>query len=204
MEVISMEYKVKVTDTIDWNKVEKAHISSYTWGKEYMPEAYAQLVLVEGKGFALRMHCNETTPRTTYFHYNDPVYKDSAMEFFASFNNNTDLYMNFEMNSAGAFLSAVRVDRKNKTPIDKIVDVAQITVHSEKDENGWTVEAFYPLNVIAKLFDVSEFPHGYRFKGNFYKCGDDTDIPHFGSWAPIDLEKPDFHCPAFFGDLVIG
>ena len=27
-----MEYKVKVTDTIDWNKVEKAHISSYTWG----------------------------------------------------------------------------------------------------------------------------------------------------------------------------
>ena len=92
--------------------------------------------------------------------------------------------MNFEMNSAGAFLSAVRVDRKNKTPIDKIVDVAQITVHAEKDENGWTVEAFYPLNVIAKLFDVSEFPHGYRFKGNFYKCGDDTDIPHFGSWAP--------------------
>ena len=203
MEVTIMEYKVKVTDTVDWNKVEKAPISSYTWGNEYMPEAYAQLVLVEDKGFALRMHCNETAPRTTYFHYNDPVYKDSAMEFFASFNNKSDLYMNFEMNSAGAFLSAVRVDRKNKTPIDKLVDVTQITVDTEKDENGWSVEAFYPLNVIAELFDVSEFPHGYRFKGNFYKCGDDTDIPHFGSWAPINLEKPDFHCPAFFGDLVI-
>ena len=198
-----MEYKVKVMDSIDWSSVEKAQISSYTWGKEYMPEAYAQLVFIRGKGFALRMHCSEASPRTTYFNYNDPVYKDSAMEFFASFNDKSNLYMNFEMNSAGAFLSAVRVDRKNKTPIDKLVDVAEITIRTAKNDSEWSVEVFYPLDVIAKLFGASEFPHGYRFKGNFYKCGDDTDIPHFGSWAPIGLEKPDFHCPAFFGELVI-
>ncbi len=197
------EYKVKTVSSVDWNSVERAAISSYTWGSDYTPEAYAQLVYVEGKGFALRMWCSEKDPRTTYTNYNDPVYKDSAMEFFASFNNESKLYMNFEMNSAGAFLSAVRVDRKNKTPIDKIIDVSKIKVVSDKNENGWSVETFYPLDVIKALFGVDSFSKGYSFKGNFYKCGDDTDIPHFGSWSPIALEKPDFHCPDFFGTLII-
>ena len=35
----------------------------------------------------------------------------------------------------------------------------------------------------------------------FYKCGDKLQTPHFLSWNPIDLPKPDFHCPAFFGLL---
>jgi len=198
-----MEYKVKTVQTVDWSLIDRAEISSYTWGKDYMPKAYAQLAFVKSKGFALKMVCDEKNPRTTYTNYNDPVYRDSAMEFFASFNNASPLYMNFEMNSAGAFLSAVRVDRKNKTPIDKLVDVFEITVTPSVTENGWSVEAFYPLSVIKKLFDVGEFPSGYRFKGNFYKCGDDTAIPHFGSWSPISLESPNFHCPEFFGDLVI-
>ena len=36
---------------------------------------------------------------------------------------------------------------------------------------------------------------------NFYKCGDKLQTPHFLSWNPIDLEKPNFHCPEFFGML---
>jgi hypothetical protein len=36
---------------------------------------------------------------------------------------------------------------------------------------------------------------------NFYKCGDETPEPHFLSWNPIDLPKPNFHVPQFFGQL---
>lgn len=36
---------------------------------------------------------------------------------------------------------------------------------------------------------------------NFYKCGDKLQTPHFLSWNPINLEKPNFHCPEFFGTL---
>ncbi|MHB1455061.1 MAG: carbohydrate-binding family 9-like protein [Saccharofermentanales bacterium] len=39
--------------------------------------------------------------------------------------------------------------------------------------------------------------------GNFYKCGDKTDCPHYGCWNPILLPAPDFHVPAFFGDFIV-
>ena len=38
-------------------------------------------------------------------------------------------------------------------------------------------------------------------RANFYKCGDNCDKTHFLSWSPIALEKPNFHCPDFFGEL---
>ena len=41
-----------------------------------------------------------------------------------------------------------------------------------------------------------------KLMGNFYKCADGTDSPHYVSWSPIKTEKPNFHCPEFFGELI--
>jgi hypothetical protein len=38
-------------------------------------------------------------------------------------------------------------------------------------------------------------------RANFYKCGDKTKRAHFLSWNPIDIAKPDFHRPDFFGEI---
>ena len=38
-------------------------------------------------------------------------------------------------------------------------------------------------------------------KANFYKCGDRLKQQHYLSWNPIDLPRPNFHCPEFFGEL---
>jgi hypothetical protein len=111
--------------------------------------------------------------------------------------------MNFETNSNGAFLAAVRKERKNKTPIDKLIDINDITIKGTKESDRWYVEYLLPFDDIEKLFGVSEFTSGYTFKGNFYKCGDETAVPHFGSYYPINLPSPDFHCPSFFGDFII-
>ena len=43
---------------------------------------------------------------------------------------------------------------------------------------------------------------GRTLHGNFYKCGDLLQVPHFLSWNPIQLPKPCFHCPEFFGELI--
>ena len=32
---------------------------------------------------------------------------------------------------------------------------------------------------------------------------DKTAHPHYLSWSPIGTEKPDFHRPEFFGELVL-
>ena len=55
-------------------------------------------------------------------------------------------------------------------------------------------EAFFRTAIIG--FD------GMRMKGNFYKCGDHLQKPHFLSWNPIHVDRPDFHRPEFFGELV--
>jgi len=36
---------------------------------------------------------------------------------------------------------------------------------------------------------------------NFYKCGDETSVPHFVTWNPVNSANPDFHKPDFFGKL---
>ena len=33
---------------------------------------------------------------------------------------------------------------------------------------------------------------GMSIRANFYKCGDELQKPHFLSWNPIKIEKPDF------------
>ncbi len=198
-----MKYIVKTVSDVNWDDIQKADIASYTWGKDYTPKAFAQLVIEKDKGFRIKMTCEEKEPRVTYYNYNDPVYKDSAMEFFASFDNTSKKYMNFEINSVGTFLCAVRVEKNNKTPIDKLVDIRDIVVKTDKTDSIWSVDVLFPFEVVEKLFGIGSFEKGYEFKGNFYKCGDDTAIPHFGSWAPITLESPNFHCPDFFGTLVI-
>jgi hypothetical protein len=44
---------------------------------------------------------------------------------------------------------------------------------------------------------------GATLRANFYKCGDELQVPHFLSWNPIGVETPDFHRPEFFGKLVL-
>ena len=196
-----MEYLVRVEQEIDFSRAEKAMISTYKWTEGYAPEAYGQLIYVEGKGFALRMTAVESNPKAEYTaRYNDPVYKDSCLEFFVNFDNG-DKYMNFEMNSNGSFLAAVRADRANKTPINMLAPLPR--VKATKEEDKWSVEVFFSNDLIGKLFGKFSFGRGESFKGNFYKCGDETEIPHFGMWAPIDNPTPDFHRPEFFGTFKI-
>ena len=58
----------------------------------------------------------------------------------------------------------------------------------------WLVEVI-PFSLIGL-----EGP-GRTIRANFYKCGDNCDTTHFLSWSPIGLPAPDFHCPAFFGEV---
>ena len=196
-----MEYIIRVEKEIDFSRAEKAMISNYKWTEGYAPEAFAQLIYIEGRGFALRMTAKEANPKAVYTNYGESVYEDSCLEFFVSFNPQSPKYMNFEMNSNGAFLAAVRTERANKTPINMLAPLPK--VKASKDSEGWTVEVFFSNDFIGKTFGKFCFVRGEKIKGNFYKCGDKTEIPHFGMWSPIENEKPDFHRPEFFGEMVI-
>lgn len=196
-------YNILVKDSVDFSDAPKAEIACYKWTEGYTPYAFAQLIYVRDLGLALHMEAYESDPKSVYTMYNQPVYTDSCLEFFVNCNPDQPLYINFEMNANGAFLSALRPGRKGKQPIHELMSDLP-AVMAKKFEDHWSVDAIFTLSQIKTLFGKDTFETGDVLLGNFYKCGDETPIPHFGMWAPIDLEAPDFHKPEFFGKLIIG
>ena len=190
---------------IAWDSVISADICEYVWGGEYRPRAQAQLVFVPDDGFYARLSCCETSPRAVYRNFFDPVYRDSCLEFFAVWNCETSDYINIEMNAAGAMLSAVGPDRERRRPITDFL-TEPFSVKAASENGCWSVTVRIGIDDLEKLTGLKKerLVSGYAFRGNFYKCGDDTDMPHYGSWNPISLPAPDFHCPDHFGTLVLG
>ena len=208
--MVQKEYRIKTlpaataVDAIDWTSVPVADVDTYLWEEGYTPTTTSQMVYVEDHGFVLRMSCREANPLVTYHNYNDPVYLDSCMEFFADWLCD-GRYINMEMNANGTLLSCIGPDRHARTPIADLSDGEIFPVQGEVCDGYWTVTAAIPTALLCKILGVDTIPFGkgYTFRGNFYKCGDETPIPHYGMWSPVGTERPDFHRPEYFGDFIM-
>ncbi|MBR4282688.1 MAG: hypothetical protein IKT35_03130 [Clostridia bacterium] len=208
-----MIYKVKTVDSIDainWDTIEKAPIDKYKWIENCITfDCYAQLVYVKDWGFICRMYCNDSNPYATYENFYDPVYQDSCLEFFSSLDNVH--YMNIESNCKPTILVGFGAGRHNRIHADEVLSPDQMfKVESVVNENGWTITMELPIEKLAKFYgdNISKdtFKKGYTFKGNFYKTGEKLPIEngeHYGMWSEVMTEKPDFHRPEYFGELVI-
>ena len=136
------------------------------------------------------------------------VWEDSCVEFFCQVPGDKH-YMNFECNCIGAMVASRRLGRAEdvqKLPPEEMALIKRKCsfpreVIEERDGwFEWEVELQIPLRLIFRE-QPPVFPQALRC--NFYKCGDKTKKPHFLSWQPIPLPKPDFHCPQFFGEIVL-
>lgn len=194
-----------------WENVGKAEIDCYPWDRNgYMPKTEARVVYTE-KGFHILMTSYESKILGTWENFNDPVCRDSCMEFFFMPDPANDKrYLNFEMNPLGTLYLGLGKDRFDRS---KIADVDlemfnighSVTKESIKDFSGpsWSVRYFIPFSFIERFFGNLDFKPGKVMFGNFYKCAEDTDLPHFGSWNFVRNETPDFHRPECFGRLVL-
>lgn len=201
-------YRIKTVssiDAIDWEQVGKAFVDTYLWlDNGYEPKTFAQLVFVEEYGFVVRMTSCEKDPRATHKYTDELVCQDSCMEFFAQFSDTDERYVNIEMNPCGTVLAFIGKDRFDRTSVRELTG-STFEVTAERTDDTWSVTARVPLSKLTELYsmDSSLFAPGYRFRGNFYKCGDLCEIPHYGMWNPVGTESPDFHRPEFFGEFEI-
>lgn len=194
----------RINDMGDFDRAEEFAVLHYLWGSTYQPEVKGKLAWLEGKGFHLQMVCRETNPTRVYTTSNAPVYKDSCMEAFLDFKPEAGGpgYVNFEMNANGAMLCAIGTSRNDRTFLAELgVPVPQPMVRLGQD--SWQIDLSIPLTLIHRLYGPLEIAKGYRLRGNFYKCGDGTPSVHYGSWARVGSERPDFHLPQYFGDMVV-
>ena len=147
------------------------------------------------KGFSLK---------ALYKEDGSPVYTDSCVEFFMKKEEDSNYY-NFEFNCIGTCDAAYRQSRDIKeslTPeqyasIRRYSTVGDQTFAEKTGIHSWELLVAIPFNVMG--LDAKNLPE--KIRGNFYKCADDTEMPHFVSWSPIHLPTPNFHCPDFFGEI---
>jgi hypothetical protein len=138
---------------------------------------------------------------------NQNVNEDSCVEFFVK-QKGSDTYFNFEFNCIGICKAAKHIgDRHNATDftqeqLDRINRWSSLGKRAFHELNGmfsWELCVSIPFELME--VDPEKLPE--KLLGNFYKCADATEQPHYVSWNPIQTEKPDFHRPEFFGDLYL-
>lgn len=136
-----------------------------------------------------------------------PVAQDSCVEFFLQVPGSPE-YWNFEFNCIGTVNASHRVERSNAIRLndEEIATIGRFSSCGElpfEEKNGiheWTLTIAIPFTLIG--IDVNNLPT--HIMGNLYKCADKTAHPHYLSWSPIPIEKPNFHVPQYFGTLNIG
>ena len=156
----------------------------------------------------LKWHVKGEQVRAVTTEDQGPVWEDSCVEFFCQVPGE-EHYCNFECNCIGAMVGSSRKGRAEDVVPFSADEMGRIErkctypreAFEEKDGwFEWTVEERIPLDLIFRD-KKPVFPQ--VLKANFYKCADKTKRPHFVSWQPIDLPKPDFHCPQFFGQITL-
>lgn len=143
--------------------------------------------------------------------FHDPVCQDSCVEFFFTPSADTSVgYFNFEINCGGTMLCYHQLGRD--LDVAELIEEDCNTVeiyHSEtkivepekQGDTVWTIEYRLPVDILASYCTVEKPAPGVTWRGNFYKCGDETSHPHWLTWSVVDNPTPDFHLPEFFGTL---
>ena len=177
-------------------------INRNNWAAEYpyAPAVTAHMAYSK-QSIAILFEVSESHTKAIELVDNGRVWEDSCVEFFVA-NPAGRGYFNFELNAIATLLAAERTSRQSAVHFSA-EKLSQIIRHTSFEravvdisrENSWWAVELIPFSLLG----LSEPPKTLR--ANLYKCGDKLNQPHYLSWSPITLDKPNFHCPDFFGTL---
>ena len=176
-------------------------IDNFPWdGKGYKPETTVEMSYDDTE-YDLYFETNETDIKAVQKKHNTDVHLDSCVEAFIQFlPDKDDSYINFEINPNGAMRCAKGINRYNRVEYPESV-INNFKIKTQVDKNGWKVWFKIPVEFIKKEYPQYVHKEKKRIRANFYKCGDNTKIPHWGCWNNIDCDHPDFHLSGFFGEI---
>ena len=187
---------------IEWNA-----IACVNWAEfPYQPEVKFRAAHT-GDAILLHYRVTEACVRAVAVADDGRVWEDACVEFFLSPEGN-DFYYNFECNCATKLLlHGGPAGGERPTASEEVLksvkrwsSLGTEPFEERVGECTWEVALVIPASAIFR-HEIETF-NGKTMRANFYKCGDKLQTPHFLSWAPIELPKPKFHCPEFFGELM--
>lgn len=182
-----------------WEGVSEARIDCVS----FSPKAINPMTTIKGvysdKGLTVLFQSDEKNVLARYKGVNEKPWTDSCVEiFFNPCPTLSDKYFNFELSAGGGLLIGYGEGRENRLRCDFTLDIFDIETEIKSD--GWTAKLTIPFSFVLKY--AEEFHN--VFSGNFQKCGDETQSPHFVVWNEIKSNIPDFHKPEFFGKFILG
>ena len=185
-------------DGRSWDGLGPVRLELTGWLPACPVEAWAR-ACHDGKTLYLLLEAAEAPIRATLTGKLEQVCEDSCLEFFFAPVAGDERYFNFEWNPLGTLYLGFGGKREQR--VRQIVKDPQ-TLFAPRPfqrEGGWGISFRIPAEFISRYFP------GYTFsspgEGNFYKCGDQTECPHYLAWSPLDCEKPDYHRREDFGIL---
>ncbi len=201
---------VKAADVpalLDANNVEFQPIDCVDWVNDYPYAPKVQFRIAhKGDAVLIEYRVSERTVAAVAGKDNGPVWQDSCCEFFFK-PEGGDIYYNVETNCAGTVLVGCGPEREGReaAPVEvtgaigRWSSLGHETFAEHEAPETWSMALVIPVGTAfhSQLTTLD----GVRMAANFYKCGDKLQTPHFLSWNRIDLPRPDFHCPAYFGTL---
>ena len=161
-----------------------------------------------GDAILLHYQVTEASVRAVATADDGRVWEDACVEFFLSPESN-DFYYNFECNCAAKLLlhgGPAGGERPGAAEdvlksVKRRASLGTEPFEERVGECTWEVALVIPASAIFR-HEIADL-NGKAMRANFYKCGDLLQTPHFLSWSPIDLPQPKFHCPEFFGEIVL-
>ncbi|MDR3292930.1 MAG: hypothetical protein LBT20_02370 [Clostridiales bacterium] len=176
-------------------------IQNYQWTENgYAPSV--SVFLARGRDrLWVKFVIGEAYTLPKYLLDGEPVYKDSAVECFLKPFNDDPRYLNFEFNAAGAGILGFGMGKDEREEL--IARYAQhLNVTADGDEKKWSLSFEIPFFLIEEIYGRGFAPEREKVHVNFFKCGDETEFPHYGTLFEIDYPYPEFHLPEFFGEAV--
>ena len=187
---------------IEWNAIACVNWAEYP----YQPDVKFRAAHT-GDAILLHYQVTEASVRAVALADDGKVWEDACVEFFLSPEGN-DFYYNFECNCATKLLlhggpaggERPTASEEVLMSVKRWASLGTEPFEERVGECTWEVALVIPVSAIFR-HEIADL-NGKTMRANFYKCGDLLQTPHFLSWAPIELPKPKFHCPEFFGELV--
>lgn len=197
------EYNTYVFENeICWHDVPEEKLSYFLWGSAAEYNVFFKMCFLKNKGIALRMRCDETELRAEGKVRDDRVWEDSCMEMFLCPFEDREEYVNFEINCKGVYLSQYGETRQDRVFIKELTDI-EADVETKITDDGWSLEAFVPCELISSVYDREFKADKCTIKGNFTKCGDLTAYPHYISYSKLAGLDSGFHNPQYFSKIII-
>ena len=186
-------------EMLPWN-----NLPNVNWPEEYPDKPIVNFQIAHsGESIFLHYVVDEDFVKAQYVRPNEAVWEDSCVEFFVSFDERKHYY-NLEFNVLGTGLigygTEVKSERQRlRASLIETVQTVTFVVHTG-GKKTWGIVLIIPVSVFTES-SIARLD-GVKAHANFYKCGDGLPKPHFISWSKIDYPTPNFHLPAFFGDVI--